>query len=204
MNLSFSSFTGPGSLFTTHTWHAFLHGPGLWYATRAAGLVALVLLTATTALGLLTAGRVVTRRWPRFLVVGLHRNISLLALVFLALHIGTTVVDTYTSIGLQDAVVPFLSGYHRFWLGLGAIASDLLIAVSLTTALRNRIGHRLWRAVHWCGYLCWPIALAHGLGIGTDASRSWVFYLAIACGCVVAAAMITRTVQLLPHRRLVR
>lgn len=175
-------------------------GPGLWYATRAAGLVALVLLTATTALGLLTAGRFSTRRWPRFLVVGLHRNISLLALVFLALHIGTTVVDSYTSIGLQDALVPFLSGYHRFWLGLGAIASDMLIAASVTSALRRQIGHRLWRAVHWCGYLCWPIALAHGLGIGTDASRSWVFYLAIGCGSVVAVAAVARSVELLPRR----
>ena len=118
-------------------------GPGLWYATRAAGLVTLVLLTATTALGLLTAGRVSTVRWPRFLVIGLHRNISLLALVFLGLHIGTTVVDSYTSIGIQDAVIPFLSGYHRLWLGLGAIASDVLIAVSVTSALRQRIGHRL-------------------------------------------------------------
>ena len=180
------------------------NGPGLWYATRAAGLVALVLLTATTALGLLTAGRVSTRRWPRFLVVGLHRNISLLALAFLALHIGTTVVDTYTSIGLQDALVPFLSGYKRFWLGLGAIASDLLIAVSVTSALRRQIGLRWWRAVHWSGYLCWPIALSHGLGIGTDASRSWVWYLAIGCGCAVAAAAIARTVELLPNRRLAR
>ena len=197
------SFSGPRSWLTGHAWQAFLHGPGLWYATRAAGIVALILLTATTALGLLTAGRVSSRRWPRFLVSGLHRNISLLALVFLAIHIGTTVVDTYTSIGLQDALVPFLSGYHRFWLGLGAIASDLLIAVSLTSALRGRIGHRTWRAVHWCGYLCWPIALAHGLGIGTDASRSWVFYLAIGCGCVVAAAMIARGVVLAPRRRLV-
>jgi methionine sulfoxide reductase heme-binding subunit len=197
------NFGGPRFWLAPHAWQAFLHGPGLWYATRAAGLVALVLLTATTALGLLTAGRMSTRRWPRFLVAGLHRNISLLALMFLALHIGTTVVDTYTSIGLQDVLVPFLSGYHRFWLGLGAIASDLLIAISVTSALRSHIGVRLWRAVHWCGYLCWPIALAHGLGIGTDASRSWVFYLAIGCGCVVAAAMIARTVALLPRRRLV-
>jgi predicted ferric reductase len=145
-----------------------------------------------------------TRRWPRFLVVGLHRNISLLALVFLVLHIGTTVVDTYTSIGLQDAVVPFLSGYHRFWLGLGAIASDLLIALSLTSALRQRIGHRFWRVVHWCGYLCWPIALAHGLGIGTDSSQAWVFYLAIACGCTVAVAGVARSFEALTYRRLAR
>lgn len=180
----------------------FLSGPSLWYATRAAGLVALLLLTATTALGLLTAGRLSGDRWPRFLVVGLHRNISLLAMVFLGLHVGTTVVDSYTSIGLQDAIVPFLSGYHRFWLGLGAIASDTLIAVAVTSLVRQHIGHRLWRVVHWGGYLCWPVALAHGMGIGTDHSKTWVVYLAVACGAAVLVAAVIRIVSLLPSRRL--
>ncbi len=179
-------------------------GPGLWYATRAAGLVTLLLLTATTVLGLLTAGRVSTYRWPRFLVIGLHRNISLLALIFLLLHIGTTVLDSYTSIGIQDAVVPFLSGYHRLWLGLGAIASDVLIALSVTSALRQRIGHRLWRVVHWCGYLCWPIAMAHGLGIGTDGSQTWVIFLALACGAAVIVAAVVRLLDLLPSGGLAR
>jgi predicted ferric reductase len=125
----------------------------------------------------------------------MHRNISLLALAFLGLHIGTTVVDTYTSIGIQDAVVPFLSGYHRLWLGLGAIASDFFIAMSVTSALRQRIGHRFWRLVHGCGYLCWPIAMAHGLGIGTDRSATWVFFLAVACGCAVALAAVVRGIS---------
>jgi methionine sulfoxide reductase heme-binding subunit len=177
-------------------------GPGLWYATRAAGLVTLLLLTVTTALGLLTAGRVSTYRWPRFLVIGLHRNISLLALVFLGLHIATTVVDSYTSIGVQDAVIPFLSGYRRLWLGLGAIASDVLIALSVTSALRQQIGHRLWRVVHWCGYLCWPVAMAHGLGIGTDRGQPWVVFLAVACGGAVLVAGLVRGLDLLPSRRL--
>jgi sulfoxide reductase heme-binding subunit YedZ len=179
-------------------------GPGLWYATRAAGLVTLLLLTATTALGLLTAGRVSSYRWPRFLVIGLHRNVSLLALVFLGLHIGTTVLDSYTSIGIQDAVIPFLSGYHRLWLGLGAIASDVLIALSVTSALRQRIGHRLWRVVHWCGYVCWPIAMAHGLGIGTDGSQTWVIVLALACGAAVIVAAVVRLLDLLPSGGLAR
>jgi methionine sulfoxide reductase heme-binding subunit len=177
-------------------------GPGLWYATRAAGIVTLLLLTATTALGLVTAGRASTRRWPRFLIIGLHRNISLLALVFLGLHIGTTVLDSYTSIGIQDALIPFLSGYHRLWLGLGAIASDFLIALSITSALRQRIGHRFWRVVHWFGYLCWPVAMTHGLAMGTDRSQNWVFFLAVACGGAVLAAGVVRVIDLLPSRRL--
>jgi predicted ferric reductase len=182
--------------------HRFAHGPGLWYATRATGLVAMLLLTAATALGFLTAGRLVGDRWPRFLVVGLHRNISLLALVFLGLHIATNVLDSYVTISIQDAVVPFLSGYHRFWLGLGVIASDILIALAVTSLLRQRIGHRFWRVVHWAGYLCWPIAMAHGLGIGTDRSKTWVFYLALACGAAVLVAAVIRVVSMLPARRL--
>jgi methionine sulfoxide reductase heme-binding subunit len=182
-----------------------LGGPTLWYATRAAGIVTLLLLTASTALGVLTASRTASPRWPRFLVLGLHRNIALLAMAFLVLHITTTVVDTYTSIGIQDAIVPFLSGYHRLWLGLGAIASDVLVVLTVTSLLRPRIRPGVWRAVHWAGYLCWPVALAHGLGIGTDSGTSWVFDLAVGCGAIVAAATIVRlSTALGPARRAMR
>lgn len=164
-----------------------LHGPGLWYTTRATGLVSLVLLTASVLLGLLTAGRFSSQRWPRFLTQGMHRNVSLLVLVFLALHIGSTVLDTYTSISLAAAFVPFASSYKTVWLSLGAVALDLLIALVVTSLVRNRLGYRTWRRVHWLAYACWPVAVAHGLGIGTDRSVTWVIALTLACmGCVAA------------------
>ncbi len=165
-----------------------LHGPGLWYATRATGLVTLLLLTASVLLGILTAGRFSTRRWPRFLSQGLHRNVSLLVLVFLALHVGTTVIDTYTSIPLSAAFIPFVSRYKTIWLSLGAVALDMLLALVATSLLRARIGYRGWRRVHWVAYACWPVALAHGLGIGTDRNATWVFALTVACAAAVLAA----------------
>ncbi len=100
--------------------------------------------------------------------------------------------------------VPFMSSYKTFWLGLGAVAADLLIALAVTSLLRQRIGHRAWRAVHWCGYLCWPVALVHSAGIGTDAARSWVFYLTIGCVAVAAGALAVRVVSHWPERRLLR
>lgn len=184
--------------------NTFLHGPYLWYATRAAGLVTLVLLTASMVLGILNAGRFASPRWPRFLVQGLHRNLALLALGFLVLHVGTTVIDTYTSIGLPDVVVPFLSPYKRFWLGLGATASDLMIILALTSLVRQRIGHRLWRVIHWAGYLCWPVAVAHGLGTGTDHVKAWTLMLTFACVGAVVMSIAYRLVQLIPARRLAR
>jgi len=171
-----------------------LNGPGLWYATRAAGLVTLLLLTASVLFGVLTAGRFSSERWPRFLTTGLHRNISLLVLVFLALHVGTTVLDSYVSIPVAAAFVPFLSSYKTFWLGLGAIALDLLLALVATSVVRGRLGHRSWRRVHWLAYACWPIGLAHGLGIGTDRNTTWVFALTIGCAAAVAAAATWRLV----------
>lgn len=179
-----------------------LSGPGLWYTTRAAGLITMVLLTATMTLGIWNGARFVTSRWPRFLVQGLHRNLSLLALAFLALHVGTTVIDSYTSIGLQDAIVPFLSTYKRFWLGLGAIASDLMIVLAVTSLLRQRMGHRTWRFIHWIAYLCWPVAVVHGLGIGTDHAASWVLALTVSCIGVVAGSIVYRLAMLLPADRL--
>jgi predicted ferric reductase len=165
-----------------------LGGPALWYATRATGLVTLLLLTASMLLGILTAGRFASEKWPRFLTVGLHRNMTLLVLVFLALHVGTTVVDTYTSIPATSAFIPFASSYKAPWLGLGAVAADLLVAVVVTSLLRGRLGLRAWRTLHWLAYACWPVALAHGLGTGTDRRTLWVFAGTLGCIAAVAAA----------------
>jgi len=170
------------------------HGPGLWYATRATGLVTLLLLTVSVLLGILTAGRFTGGSWPRFLSQGLHRNISLLVLAFLALHVGTTVVDTYTSISLTAAFVPFASAYKAAWLSLGAVAVDLLLALMATSLVRRWLGYRAWRRVHWLAYACWPVAVAHGLGIGTDRATAWVLALSLACVAAVLATAAWRLV----------
>ena len=165
-------------------------GPSaLWYLTRGTGAVALVLLTISVALGVTNVRRVQTERLPRFVLDAVHRSVSLLALAFLAVHIVTSVLDPFAPIRLIDAVVPFVSPYRPVWLGLGAIASDLLIAVALTSVLRRRFGHRAWRATHWLAYACWPVALVHGLGTGSDAKTSWMLALTAGSVLVVLTAV---------------
>ena len=160
----------------------------LWFATRATGLTALVLLTVSVVFGILTSVRFARPAWPRFVTVSLHRNLSLLVLTFTGLHVLTTVTDPYASIGVVSAVLPFSSGYRRIWLGLGAVAFDLLLAVLVTSLLRVRLGQRTWRLVHWAGYLCWPVALIHGLGTGTDGAARWVLAVTAACALAVSVA----------------
>ncbi|HEX6678725.1 MAG TPA: ferric reductase-like transmembrane domain-containing protein [Actinomycetes bacterium] len=161
----------------------------LWYLTRGSGAVALLLLTATVVLGITNSARWASARWPRFVTERLHRNLSLLVLVFLVLHVATTVVDGYVPIRWLDAVVPFGSSYRPLWLGLGAVALDLLLAVLVTSLLRARLGHRTWRAVHWLAYGCWPVALVHGLGTGSDAGRAWMLAVDVAAAVAVLAAV---------------
>ena len=160
----------------------------LWFATRATGLMALVLLTCTVLLGILTSVRYASPAWPRFVTISLHRNLSLLTITFLGLHILTTITDPFVSIGPLSVVLPFTSGYRRIWLGLGAVAFDLLLAVLVTSLLRTRINPRVWRLVHWAGYACWPVALVHGLGTGTDGGARWVLAISAACALAVLAA----------------
>lgn len=168
-------------------------GPSpLWYATRATGVVALALLTATVVLGVAGTARFATPRWPRVITAQLHRNLSLLAVAFVGAHIVTTVLDPYAPIGWISAVVPFASPYRTLWLGLGTIAFDLLLAVVVTSLLRTRLGYGAWRAVHWLGYACWPVALWHGLGTGTDSKLSWLLAIDAACITAVAAAVAWR------------
>jgi hypothetical protein len=156
----------------------------LWYTTRATGIIALLLITASVVLGLLTSVRFARPNWPRFVTVGLHRNMSLLVLAFTGLHIVTTVTDSYAHINLLAVLVPFASSYRPIWLGLGTAAFDLLLAVTITSLLRVHVGHRVWRFVHWLAYLCWPAAIFHSLGTGTDTPQRWV--LAVTALCVAA------------------
>ncbi len=160
----------------------------LWYATRATGVVALVLLTMTVVLGIVTAGRAKSRSWPAFAQADLHKRVSVIALVVLGIHVLTSVLDTYVHLGWASIVVPFASSYQPLWTGLGTVALDLMLAVAVSSALRQHLSARTWRVLHWLGPLCWPIAMAHALGEGTDAGTAWMDGLAAACVLAVVSA----------------
>lgn len=166
-------------------------GKTMWYLTRGSGVVTLLLLTASLCLGIAGTAGLRTRWLPRFSIADLHRNLTLLAVAFLGIHVATTVADSYTPIGWKDVVIPFLSPYRPFWLGLGAIAGDLLLALVITSLLRLRIGFRAWRFTHWLAYACWPIAFAHALGTGSDPRAGWLQALAaVSLGAVLAAVSV--------------
>lgn len=165
-----------------------MNGIDLWYATRATGVAALVLLTATMVLGILVAGRA-EGSLPPVLRAETHRCLSAITVVFLALHVLTSVVDTYVHLGWASIVVPFTSSYDRLWVAIGTVGLDLFLAVGVSSMLRQRISARAWRLFHWLAYLSWPTAVAHTLGMGTDTRLAWVIGLVgLCCASVVAAA----------------
>lgn len=163
-----------------------------WYLTRATGAVALVLLTLSVVLGVVNVRRFATPQTPRFVIDGCHRMASLLVCVLLAIHIGTSVLDGYAPIRLADVVIPFGGTYRPLWLGLGALAFDLLVALVVTSLLRARLGARAWRAIHWLAYACWPVAMLHGLGTGSDVRAGWLVWVSAMCAAAVLAAIVAR------------
>ena len=132
----------------------------------------------------------------------MHRNISLLVVVFVLLHVATTVIDGFAPIGWLDAIVPFRSVYRPIWLGLGAVAVDVLLAVIITSLMRVRIGYARWRYVHLLTYAMWPIALVHGLGTGSDTRAPWMWWLDGICAAIVVASVSWRLIACQPaeHR----
>ncbi len=173
--------------------HAITSSTALWYASRATGVVSLVLLSAVLIIGLLVNRRKRLPGLPRFAVVGLHRNLSLLAVTFVAVHVLTAVADSFVSISLAAAVIPFVSSYEPLWLGLGAVSLDLMAAVIVTSLLRRHLGRRVWRGVHWLAYASWPVAVAHGIGSGTDLRHAGpLLDLTLACIAAVVLAVAWR------------
>ncbi len=167
----------------------------LWYLARASGAVTLILITLTVALGISTrSGRSLgglTGR-SRLVVASVHRSTSLLAVVFLGIHVTTLLFDPYAQLKLIDLVLPLRSSYRPAFVGLGALALDLVIAIVATSLIRDRLGRRAWRAVHLAAYGLWPVALLHGIGSGTDSTTAWMLSTDIACVALVLGALVTR------------
>jgi methionine sulfoxide reductase heme-binding subunit len=174
--------------------------PDAWGVSRGSGYVAIVLFTLSVTLGILTTQRLKSRWWPAFLSQELHRNISLLAVSFLGIHIITILSDKYVKLG---SAIPFSSTFRPLWIGLGVIATYLVAAVIVTSLVRRWLPFSWWRNLHWLSYPLWVTALIHGAGSGTDTRTSWGVKLTAACGGVVALAVCVRIVAAadLPARR---
>jgi methionine sulfoxide reductase heme-binding subunit len=168
---------------------------GLWFVSRGSGLVLLVLFTAVVVLGVATRLGSSSTRWPRFAVAELHRTLSLFAVALLTLHVVTAILDPFVRIGWAATVLPFSSPYRTLAIGLGTLAVDLSGAVLVTSLLRQRIGQRVWRAVHWLAYLAWPVAFIHSLTAGNDLGVWWVGLVEWGCAAAVCAAVLTRLLR---------
>jgi sulfoxide reductase heme-binding subunit YedZ len=172
----------------------------LWFATRGAGAVSLLMFTAATCLGLVTVARFQAAGWPRFFNYEMHRRVSLLAIVFLAIHVLTAVFDPFTSLGLGAALIPLASTYRPVPVALGVIAMYLFTALIVTSLLRRHIGQRTWRLVHWTSYAMWPLAVLHGFTSGSDALTTWMLAIDVVCMVAVAASLAWRIAVGEPNR----
>jgi sulfoxide reductase heme-binding subunit YedZ len=174
----------------------------LWALGRASGVVLLALMTLNVLIGILTRSGRPLPGLPRFAVALLHRNVGLLALVFLVVHVVTLLADPFAQLHLVDVVVPFLSTRAPIWLGLGTVGLDLMVAVVVTALLRRWIGRRAFVVVHWTAYLMWPVSLLHSIGDGSDAGAAWFTALGLVCTTSVAGALVWRsTLGFVEHRR---
>jgi sulfoxide reductase heme-binding subunit YedZ len=179
-------------LSTLHSVVAATTPSPLWFATRGAGIMTLVGLTVVVILGIMTSVRIEGRRTPRFVTASLHRNIALFTLLLLAVHITAAVADPFAGIRPLDAAIPFAGAYRTLWLGLGVLAAEVLVAITATSLLRNRLGPRIWKLVHWGAYASWPLALVHGLGTGSDSQAPWALGISAACIAAVLLALARR------------
>lgn len=182
-----------------------MDGPLLWYVNRGTGMVLLILLTASAVLGMWATRGEAGTRIPRFVVQAMHRNVALIGATLLGLHAVSAVVDEYVDIRWWHLVLPWGLRYEPAPLALGVIALDLLVAIVLTSLVRDRLPHGAWRALHLAGYAVLAAAFVHGFWIGTDSPSGWARWLYVAClGALVVSAAARLTTAWQRRRRLPR
>jgi methionine sulfoxide reductase heme-binding subunit len=160
--------------------------PAIWYAARASGVAAYVVLSLVVALGLGLGGKAQNRRWPRFSIEDIHRFGGLLVGSLIGIHVMAIAADSFLPFSLTQLLVPFTSNYRPIWTGLGIAAAELLLALAITNHYRRRLPHRFWRTAHYLNFAVWTLASLHGLLAGTDRGATW---LALLYGVAVATVV---------------
>lgn len=160
--------------------------PAIWYAARASGVAAYVVLSLVVSLGLALGGKAQTRRWPRFSVEEVHRFGGLLVGSLIGVHVLAIAADSFLPFSLTQLLVPFTSSYRPLWTGLGIAAAELLLALAITNHYRRRLPYRFWRRAHYLNFAVWAFASLHGLMAGTDRGAAW---LAVLYGVSVATVL---------------
>jgi hypothetical protein len=163
-----------------------------WYAARAAGIAAYLILTVVVTLGMTMAGRRKLQRWPRFALEDVHRFGGLLVGSFVLIHVVTIALDAYLPFSLTAILVPFTASYRTLYTALGIVAAELLLALAITNRYRDRLPYTFWRRAHYLNLAVWTAATAHGLGSGTDRSTPWLLALFAASVAVVLSAAVLR------------
>lgn len=147
---------------------------GWWLASRASGILALVMVTVSVAIGLTMSGKLARRPGLPRVLTAVHEQTALAGLLAIAVHGITLLGDPWLNPGIDGILVPFTMDYRPFWTGLGVVAGLLATVLGLSFYVRRSIGTRLWRKAHRATILVYFLSIGHTLGAGTDASTAWM------------------------------
>lgn len=177
-----------------------LAGHEWWLASRAAGVCAMVLVSASVGLGLATAARLFPPRMRRA-VVAMHQQTALAALMSITAHAALLLPDRWLHPGLAGVAVPFAIGYRPAATALGILAGYLAALLGLSFYARRRIGPRLWRRLHMATLAVYVMSLVHAFTAGTDAATAWMRALLALSVAPIAALFLVRLVAGTRRRR---
>ena len=171
---------------TSHTW---------WYLARAGGIVAYSLLAISMFWGVALSSRFLGPRPKPNWMLDLHRFAGGLGVVFTAIHVLALVADSYVSFGPVEILVPFTGSYHPVAVAWGVIGMYLLLAVEITSLLRQKLRKRTWRMIHFASFPLFALTTIHLLWSGTDRTAPPMRVFTLLLVIVVCGATILRIVQ---------
>ena len=156
-----------------------------WYVTRASGIIAYLLLWFSTVLGLAVTSKYLDGMLDRLFTYDFHEFISLLSVVFTLVHVLVLMLDRYLPYSLAQILVPFISPYRPFWVGVGVISFYIILLVTITFYLRKKISMHSFRVIHYLSLLGYIGTTLHGYYAGTDTALASMQILYKVSGLVV-------------------
>ncbi len=147
-----------------------------WYLSRASGFVSYTILWISMALGLGITNKM-ARLWPGApSAFAVHQYTSMLGLAFAAYHGLVLMGDHFVDFSLTRLMTPFSIAYKTAWIGLGQLCFYIWFITVLSFYVRQFIGQKTWRWIHYANFAVFVMGFLHGINSGTDSGIPWVVW----------------------------
>jgi DMSO/TMAO reductase YedYZ heme-binding membrane subunit len=160
--------------------------PFMWYVTRAAATSSYITLALLVILGLIRSMTRLNGGRIAWWLDESHQFLALLTAILMGIHLISLMFDAKIPFSALNILLPFNEPYSEIPVAIGVFTMYGMVVVLASSWLRQRVGHKLWRLLHYLTFAVFAGVTLHGILAGSDSGQPWMIFIYVSASIVVA------------------